>query len=214
MLKLFFILLFSLTLQAQSISDMWESSAEYKEYISTLEKGNIEASLQIKQNALKKITNKELKEYLHDLNEKSRQRYQQRIVQNLSPELIDTLKITHKQLSPLLLDNTPKGKHNFAQSLYDFINHYQKQNGKAQRYFDRLRKKAKFSHDSKTLTILKQMAIDSDKEAAKSPEQKRKELEEYIAQKNKEIAEGKKEIAEEKRKQAKWREITRKLNSL
>jgi hypothetical protein len=215
MLKLFFILLFSLTLQAQTIAEIWESSAEYKEYVLAMERREFKSSSAIKQKVLEKIIKHELKDYLSDFNDKYRVKYTKKLSKNLQPILLDFLKTTHVKLSPLIPKNNLKMKHDFVKYLYRFTQSYMYEDGNAQKELYKLFTKTPQKIQNTQIAIsLKQMAIDSDTEAAKSPEQKRKELEKYIAQKNKEIAEEKRKQAEEKRKQKKWREIIKKLNSL
>ena len=215
MLKLFFILLFSLTLQAQSISDMWESSSAFSEYVLAMERGEFKSSSTIKQKALEKIIKHELKDYLSDFSDKYRVKYTKKLSKNLQPMLLGFLKTIHIKLSPFIPKNNLKMKHNFVKYLYRFTKSYMYEDGNAQKELNKLfAKTPQKMQNTQVAILLKQMAIDSDTEATKSPEQKRKELEEYIAQKDKEIAEEKRKQAEEKRKQKKWREITKKLNSL
>ena len=217
MLKLFFILLFSLTLQAQTITQMWESSVEYKSYNHAIEAGDLKEALKIKETKMSKILAVVLKEYIADFKPKYQKKYLEKITNNLPIHFHQMLYEIHKKLSPLLVDKSVKGRNKFVQSLYHILIRVYYKEGKAQKRLAKLEKNVKFT-DTKvskdTLAILKQMAIDSDTEAAKSPEQKRKELEEYISQKDKIIAEENRKQAEEKRKQAEWDKIIKKLMSL
>ena len=210
MLKLFFILLFSLSLQAQDIAQMWESSAEYESYRHAMEAGDVKEALKIKKTKISRILAVVLKEYLADFKPKYRKHYLERINYKLPTNYQQMLYEIHKKLSPLLVDKSVKGRNKFVQSLYNTLVRIYDEKGNAQKYLAKLEKNVKFT-DTKvskgTLTILKQMAIDSDTEAAKSPEQKRKEDEEWFRKKQQEIDENKR-IAD------KWEKINKALSSM
>ena len=210
MLRLFFILLFSLTLQAQGIAEIWESSAEYESYNRAIESGDVKQALKIKKTKVSSITAVVLKEYLADFKPKYQKKYLEKINSNLPIQYKQMLYEIHKKLSPLLVDKSVKGRNKFVQSLYNTLVRIYDEKGNAQKYLAKLENSVKFT-DTKvskdTLAILKQMAIDSDIEAAKSPEQKRKENEEWFRKKQQEIDKDRQEID-------KWNKIIKKLNSL
>jgi hypothetical protein len=74
-MKLFFILLVAITLQAQSISEIWESSSEHKEFTALLESGKVQQALKLKLNAINTITKEELHSFFLAFRQKYVQRY-------------------------------------------------------------------------------------------------------------------------------------------
>jgi len=220
MLKLFFILLFSFSLQAQTITQMWESSAEYKEYLTFMERGDVSAGMKIKLKAFNALTEQHLRDYLNEFKPKYRQRYLEKYCE--MPLLFRELAYnTHKVLSPTLKNKTQKEKNKFAKALYDTLNHTYKEDGLAQKYLKKLTQKHPELKTKKIYSILDEITLKADEEAAKSPQQKQREYEEYMAasrkrqaELDKSIAESERNIAESERNIAKWDAIMKALHQM
>ena len=213
MLKLFFILLFSLALQAQTITQMWESSAEYKEYLTFMERGDVGAGMKIKLKAINTLTEQHLSSYLGEFKPKYRQRYLEKYCE--MPLVFRELAYnTHKVLSPTLKNKTQKEKNKFAKALYDTLNHTYKEDGLAQKYLNKLTQKHPELKIKKIYPILDEMTRKADEEAAKTPQQKQREYDEYIKASRKRQAESKENIAESKENIAVWQKIIDDLSAL
>ena len=221
MMKLFFILLFAITLQAQSISEIWESSSEHKEFTALLEGGKVQQALQLHNNTINAITKEELHSYFLAFKPKYRQKYMQRYCE--FPLGVREITVTlYATIEPSLKNATQKEKNKVAKAIYIFFLFYTKESGKALKYAKKLQKTLpKNAQNSKVLEVIFAMAKESDIEAAKTPQQKQKEHEAFIealdkrieAENKKQEAENKKQEAENK-KQEKWKIIIKELNQL
>ena len=207
MLKLFLLSLFlTLSLQAQTITQMWESSAEYKEYLTFMERGDVGAGMKIKRKAINALTEQHLSNYLNEFKPKYRKRYLEKYCE--MPLVFRELAYnTHKALSPTLKNKTQKEKNKFAQMLYMTLNFTYKENGLAQKYLKKLTQKHPELKTKKIYSILNEITLKADEEAAKTPQQKQKEYEEYMAKLKRNIAKSERNIA-------KWKELIEKMNRI
>jgi hypothetical protein len=213
-MKLFFILLFSITLQAQSISEIWESSSEHKEFTALLESGKVQQALQLKLNAINAITKEELHSYFLAFKPKYRQKYVQRYCE--FPLGVREITVTlYAIIEPSLKNATQKEKNKVAKAIYDFFSHYTKEDGKALKYAKKLQKTLpKNAQNSKVLEAIFAMAKESDIEAAKTPQQKQKEHEAFIEALDKRIEAENKKQKELRRSIEKWDKMIKQLQAI
>ena len=199
---------------------MWESSAEYKEYLTFMERGDVGAGIKIKHKAFNALTEQHLSSYLDEFKPKYRKRYLEKYCE--MPLIFRELAYnTHKALSPTLKNKTQKEKNKFAKALYDTLNHTYKEDGLAQKYLKKLTQKHPELKTKKIYSILDEITRKADEEAAKTPQQKQKEYEEYmaasrkrLAELQKSIAESEKNIAESEKNIAKWDAIMKALHQM
>ncbi len=203
----------SLHAQNSPIANEWEASPQYKEYSEFMEAGDIKSAMQIKRVTTNAITTEVLHEYILDYKEKFRGLILQEHLK-LPFIYIDLMAEIHKATKPLLKDKSIQQRHNFVKSLYDFSRHHYEEDGKALKYAKRITKKTPEFQGSKYISILQDMAIDSDREAAKTPEQKQKEHDEYMEKMK--IAQEKSErnIEKSERNIEKWNKIIKELKGL
>ena len=223
---LLFLLLVSFA-DAQTIEEQWESTPQHKEYLKALEAGDVQTAMKIKRTAVNAITEVVLEEYLADFKAKYRAKYLA-IFQAYPLGLRDLTAQIHKKLRPHLIETSIKGKNAFAKAIYSFIEHYNREDGKATKYAKKLFLKVKESSGTPLEKLVLGMAKKSDSEAAKSPEQKQGEYEEFMAKENKkqaklqkeidankkEIDANKKEIDANKKEIKKWNELIKRLQGL
>jgi len=162
-----------------TIADTWESSPKYPEYLKKMEAWDITAAMKIKKEAINQITKMVLKAYIADFKDKYEARYLSKF-QEFPLWLRDLTATIHEKLSPMVKDKTVKWRNDFAQSIYFFINNYYKENWKAEKYARKLLDKVEWGQSSPIADLIINMWKQSDIEAAKSPEQKKKEHEEFI----------------------------------
>lgn len=175
---LLFILLTSFA-DADTIAEQWESIPQHKEYLQAMEAGDLQTAMKIKRASVDAITEVVLQEYLADFKAKYRAKYLA-IFQAYPLSLRDLTAQIRKKLRPHLKDTSIKGRNAFAKAIYDFIKHYNREDGKATKYAKKLFLKVGGSSGTPLEKLLLDMAKQSDIEAAKSPEQKQREYEEYI----------------------------------
>jgi hypothetical protein len=213
MKKLLLLLLLTFSLQAQTITQMWESSAEYKEYLAFVERGDVGAGMKIKREAINTLTEQHLSSYLNEFKPKYRKRYLEKYCE--MPFVFRELAYnTHKALSPTLKNKTQKEKNKFAQMLYMTLNFTYKENGLAQKYLKKLTQKYPELKTKKIYSILDEITRKADEEAAKTPQQKQKEYEEYMAKLKRNIAKSERNIAKSERNIAKWDEIIDRMKGI
>jgi len=218
---LLLLLLLTSYINADTIAQQWERSPQHKEYLQAMEAGDLQKAMEIKKATVSEILKVELKDYIADFKDKYEAKYLNKISRDLPPKLIDLLKEIYIKVSSNVPKNNPKMRNDFVKYLYRFIKSYNLQDGNTQKELNKLFLKTIGIENTSIGMTLKEMAKSADSEASKSPEQKRKEYEEYmqsldkrIAEDNKRIADGNKRIAEEKRKQAEWDIIIKQLKSL
>ncbi len=217
---LLLLLLFTSVVDAATIAQQWENSPKYKEYMQAIKAGDVEKAMKIKKTAINALTEVILQEYLADFKAKYRAKYLA-IFQAYPLELKDITVQIHKKLRPHLIDTSIKGRNAFAKAIYNFIEHYNREDGKATKYAKKLFLKLQGSRGTPLEKLVLDMAKQSDIEAAKSPEQKQREYEEYIRKSKERQAElqrnidaNRKEIDANRKEIKKWNEIIKRLKSL
>ena len=208
--------LFAVHLNAaqQSIQKSWQNSNAYKEYVKAMESGDLKKAFDIKHKTIIKIAGVELKDYISYFKDKYEQKYLKHLSTELPPKLLDLLKDVHKKLVPYVKDKSAKEKNKYAQSLYNFMKKYYNEQGNAQKYAHKITKTSGITEENKTIKLLVAMGKESDAEAAKTPEQKKKEYDEFMKKLDKHIKEGNRKIEEADRKIEEWNEIIKKLKAL
>jgi hypothetical protein len=117
-------------------------------------------------------------------------------------------------LSSSVKDKTIKWRNDFATSIYDFISHYNKEDGKAEKYAIKLLEKTEWVNWTPLAKLILDMWKQSDIEVAKSPEQKKKEYDEFIANENQKQANENQKQTNENQKQEIRRNISKMMNSI
>ena len=210
---LLLLLLFTSIVDADSIAQQWESTPQHKEYLKAMESGDLQTAMKIKRTAVNAITEVVLEEYLADFKAKYRAKYLA-IFQAYPLGLRDLTAQIHKKLRPHLIDTSIKGKNAFAQAIYSFIEHYKREDGKATKYAKKLFLKVKGFRRTPLEKLVLGMAKKSDIEAAKTPEQKQREHEEYMAKTQQKIDTTQQKIDTTQQKIDTWNEINRMMNSI
>jgi len=198
---LLLLLLLTSYINADTIAQQWERSPQHKEYLQAMEAGDLQRAMKIQRASVNAITEVLLQEYLADFKAKYRAKYLA-IFQAYPLALRDITAQTHKQLRPHLIDSSIKGRNAFAKAIYTFIEHYNREDGKATKYAKKLFVKVKGSQGTPLEKLLLDMAKESDSEAAKTPEQKKREYEEFIRRENEKQARENEKQARENEKQA------------
>ena len=188
------------------IADTWEKSPKYPEYLKAMEAWDITAAMKIKKEAINQITKMVLKDYIADFKDKYEARYLSKF-QAFPLWLRDLTATIHEKLSPMVKDKTVKWRNAFAQSIYNFINHYNKEDWKAEKYARKLLDKVEWGQSSPIADLIINMWKQSDIEATKSPEQKQREYDEYMKQLRRNIDASQRNID-------KWNEIIDRMKSL
>ena len=123
-----------------------------------MESGDRETAVKIKKEKTDEITKAVLKDYITDFKPKYQEKYLSKF-QQFPLGLRDLTKQLHEKLSSSVKDKSAKGRNNFAKSIYDFMNHYKNEDGKAQKYARRLLSKTKSINE----TSLSKLIIDMGK---------------------------------------------------
>ena len=207
MIGIILITMTSLHAQSQSIADEWESSPQYKEYLTYMEAGDLKSAMKVKKEKVDAITREVMKPYLSYFKEKYRETYAQKICDNLPIKLIELLNTSFFQAKDILELEDEKKLHKLAKSFYVFFEKNYQETGKALLFLNKIIKQFPKLNDTELINKLEVIAKESDTEANKTPEQKQAEYESIMAKKEA-------EIAEEKRKQAEWDVIIGKLKRL
>jgi hemerythrin superfamily protein len=118
-------------------------------------------------------------------------------------------------IEPSLKNATQKEKNKVAKAIYIFFLFYTKESGKALKYAKKLQKTLpKNTQNSKVLEVIFAMAKESDIEAAKTPQQKQREYDEYMRNLHKRQEKLQRSIDESQRNIDKWNEIINRLKRL
>jgi len=176
LLKLLLPIILSVSLYGESIEELWMSSPQHAKYIQAKENNNRELAMKIKYTEIRKLKTSVLHDYIKDFKDKFEERMLERHYQ-FPTQLCDLLASIHKEGRALLKNPSEKVKHTFAKSLFDFMYHYNNEDGRAQKYALKIAKKTPELKGASFLKVLEKMGKDSDTEAAKTPEQKQKEYE-------------------------------------
>ncbi len=134
---LLILLLLTSFANADTIAQQWENSPQYKEYLKAFETGDVQKAMKIKRASVDAITEVVLEEYLADFKAKYRAKYLA-IFQAYPLGLRDLTAQIHKKLRPNLKDTSIKGRNAFAKAIYTFIEHYNREDGKATKYAKKL----------------------------------------------------------------------------
>lgn len=169
--------------------------------------------MEIKKATVNEITKVVLKDYIADFKDKYEAKYLAKF-QNFPLGLRDLTSQIHEKLSVSVKDKSDKWKNAFVKSIYDFINQYNKEDWKAEKYAKRLLAKTEWLDGSPLANLILDMWKQSDIEAAKSPEQKQREHEEYIANEKEKQANEKEKQAVSQRTIDKWTELNKALKSM
>jgi len=168
---------------ATKIADTWEKSPKYPQYLKAMEAWDITAAMKIKKEVINQITKMVLKDYIADFKDKYEARYLSKF-QEFPLWLRDLTATIHEKLSPMVKDKTVKWRNAFAKWIYDFIKHYNSEDWKAEKYARKLLDKVEWGQSSPIADLIINMWKQSDIEAAKSPEQKQREYDEFIRKEN------------------------------
>lgn len=190
-----------------SFENYWLSTPEYNKYIQLSENGKIGEAMQIKKDVLSKFTPVYLKDYLDDFRPEVKDEYLGYINNLLPMQLKDLLKELHKKSKKYISSSDIKQKHQFVKHLYNFIYSYYQKDGKTTKTLKYLIKFVPQIKNAEFIPVLENMAKYADTEAAKTPEQKQKEYDDYMKSIKKEIEANKKEIEI-------WNRIIKDLNAL
>ena len=213
MKNLLLLLLLTFSLQAQSISEMWESSSAFSKYLKLRESGYRDEAMLIRYKKMHQLTQELLSEYIHEFKPKFQKRMLEKFYAFPLP-IIDLTYIIHKSIQTQLKSKNQKEKNRVAKAIYDFVFHINNEDAKAQKYLSRLIEKHPALSSTKLYPTLQKIAKESDIEAVKTPQQRGKEYEEFIAEEHRKQAIEKQKQAIEKQKQENWDEIINKLKSL
>ena len=189
-----------------TIAEQWENSPKYPEYLKAMEAWDLKTALEIKKSTIRDITKIVLKDYIADFKDKYEAKYLDKITNNLPIKLKELLWEIHKIWAPLLIDKSEKWRNKFVKYLYNFMENYHNQTGESM-FFAKKIEKIPWIKWSEIMNIILEMAKASDIEANKSPEQKRRENEEWFRKKQQKIDSTQQKID-------KWNEIIQKLKSL
>lgn len=198
-------------LQAKTISELWEESPEYAQYLKEMDNSDIEKAMNIKRETVSKIIIIALKDYIADFKPKYREKYLKEF-DRFPLGLVDLTKEIHLVGSALIKDKTEKAKHKFVKSIYDFMNHYFEEDGNVIYFANRIVKRTPDVKGTAFMETLLKMAKESDIEAGKSPEQKKKEYDEFIENENNKQIASQKNIDASQRSIDKWDKIMESLH--
>lgn len=197
-----------------SFENYWLSTPEYNKYIQLSENGKIGEAMQIKKDVISKFAPLYLKDYLDDFRPEVKDEYLGYINNLLPMQLKDLLKELHKKSKKYISSSDIKQKHQFVKHLYNFIYSYYQKDGKTTKTLKYLIKFVPEIKNAEFIPVLENMAKYADTEAAKMPEQKQKEYDEFIETTDKRIEANKKDIEANKKEIAIWNKIIEDLNAL
>jgi len=206
MIGIILITMTSLHAQSQSIADEWESSPQYKEYLTYMEAGNLESAIKVKKEKVDTITLRVMKPYLNNIKEKYREKYANKLCDNLPIKLIELLNMSFFKAQDILEISDIGDRHYLAKTFYMFFLAYYKEEGKAEMFLSRITKNFSKLKNTELMNKLEVMAKESDTEANKTPEQKQAEHEAWMAKKAASIAKSQRSIDE-------WNELIKELSN-
>jgi len=197
-----------------SFENYWLSTPEYNKYIQLSQNGKIDEAMKIKKDVISKFAPLYLKDYLDDFRPEVKDEYLGYINNLLPMQLNDLLKELHKKSKKYINSSDIKQKHQFVKHLYNFIYSYYQKDGKTTKTLKYLIKFVPEIKNAEFIPVLENMAKYADTEAAKTPEQKQKEYDEFIEATDKRIEANKKEIEANRKEIAIWNKIIEDLNAL
>ncbi len=199
--------------QTQSFDQIWEASPEFKHYKSLIEKKQITEAMSYKLATRPRYTKEYMRDYLNDFKPQNQAEYT-RYIEQLPSHLIEILKTFHIQSKSYIAALDAQQKHQFVKHLYHFIESYKEEDGKTTKRVGYLIKFVPQIAQAPFIPIMRSMATHADTEAAKTPEQKQKEYDDYMAAIKKEIEAIDKRIEANKKEIEIWNRIIKDLNAL